>query len=517
MSNRIVGIDFGTSTSAVAAMDRGQARILVLDERERVVPSVISIGPKGAIQVGALARDQLESNPEFTITGVKRLLGRKADDPQIVEWSNLAGYEIAPGPKGEAYVRGPDRLYSPVELASHVFNRLREIAEQALSEEITKCVIGVPAYFDLEQKEAVRQAARLAKLEPVRLLPEPTAAAVAYGVDRTSNRIIAVYDLGGGTFDISILKIAGQRFQTLSSAGDPFLGGEDFDQRLVEDLVKRFKAKHGKDLRDDPSAKNRVRLEAEKAKESLSAQQSHRAFAKYIAHRPLLLDLDEVIEREELESLVDDLIDRTRLPCREALRMARIDVRDIDEVVLVGGMTRMPRIQEVVQDIFERVPTRRIDPVAAVALGCALQGAALSGDIKSVALKENTVMPFSVQVGNGAMVPIIQANKSLPAREEKIFGLTDKAADAGAIRVFHGSRRVLTMVMNGLQPCKVEPLIKVTLDVDDDGMLTVTARNMATKAEISHRLHAESGMSEAEIAGLKALGVDQFVEEGEAA
>jgi len=516
MSNRIVGIDLGTSTSSVAAIDQGQARILVRDERERIMPTVVGIGQRGDILVGAVARDQLETNPEFTFTGLKRLLGRRFDDPQIVAWSQLAAYEIVAGPQGEAYVRGPDRIYSPVELLSHVFKRLRDVAQQSLSEEVTKCVVGVPAYFDVDQKEAVRQAARQGGLEPVRLLPEPTAAAVAYGVDRASNRTIAVYDLGGGTFDITILKITGQRFQPLASAGDPFLGGEDFDQRVVEWAVAQFKEKHSIDLRDTPGAKNRVRLEAEKAKEGLSSETSHRLFAKYIANRPHLIDLDEVLEREELESLVGDLIDRTKLPCRDALKRAKIDVRDIDEIVLVGGMTRMPRIQAVVQEIFERVPTRRIDPVAAVALGCALQGAALAGEIKSVALKENTVMAFSAQVGNGAMVPIIRANVSLPAREDKMFGIAERDGDAAAIRIFHGNRRVMTMVLNGLQPSKVEPLIKVTLDVSDDGMLTATARNMATKAEVSHALHSESGMSETEIAALKALGVDEF-EEGEAA
>lgn len=518
MSNRIIGIDLGTSTSAVAAMDQGQARVLVLDERERIFPTVVGLNPNGDVLVGALARDQLESNPEFTFTGLKRLLGRRADDPQIVAWSELASYEIAPGPKGEAWVRGPDRLYDPVELLGHVFKRLRDIAQQALSEEVTRCVVGVPAYFDLEQKDAVRRAARAGGLEAVRLLPEPTAAAVAYGVDRASNRTIAIYDMGGGTFDVTLLKIAGQKFKTLASAGDPFLGGEDFDQRVMDWVITRFKDKHGVDLRDDAGAKNRVRLYSEKAKESLSAEQSHRLYGKYIAHRPHLLDLDDVLEREELEDLVVDLIDRTKLPCREALKRARIDVRDIDEVVLVGGMTRMPKIQEAVREIFGQVGNRRIDPVAAVALGCALQGAALTGDIKSVALKENTIMPFSVQVGNGALQSIIPANKQLPAREDKLFGLADRSADAAAIRVFHGARRVMTLVMNDMQrDVKTEPLIKVTLDVDDDGMLTATARNMVTKVEISHRLHAESGMSESEREGLKALGLDEFQNEEEAA
>lgn len=516
--SRIVGIDLGTSTSAVAVMDHGQARILVLDERERVIPTVVGLSPAGDVLVGAVARDQLETNPDFTFTGLKRLLGRKHDDPQIAEWAKFVAYEIVPGPHGEAYVRGPDRIYSPIELLSHVFAKLRDIAQQSTGEPIERCVVGVPAHFDIEQKDAVRQAAKLGGLEVARLLPEPTAAAVAYGVDRASNRTIAIYDMGGGTFDVTILSIRGKKFQTLATAGDPFLGGEDFDQRIFDWSIERFKAKHGIDLRDDPGARNRVRIVAERAKEALSAETSHRIFSKYIAHRPLLLDLDEVLERTEFEDLVADLVDRTRQPCREALRRAKRDVRDIDEVVLVGGMTRMPLIREqVVREIFERQPSRKIDPVAAVALGCALQGAALAGDLKSMALSETTVLPFSVQVGNDSVVPLIKANSQLPARQERIFGVDNKDAERAAIRIFHGSRRVMTMVLNDVQEqVRVEPLIKVVLDVDDSGMLTATARNVATKSEISHRLHAETGMSESELAGLRDVD-DEGFEEGAAA
>lgn len=520
MSNKIVGIDLGTSTSAVAAVNHGQASLLVQDERERVIPTVVSISKTGDILVGSVARDQLETNPDFTFTGLKRLLGRRADDPQIVEWSRLAAYEIVPGPKGEAFVRGPDRVYSPVELLSHVFAKLREIAQHATGEAISKCVIGVPAHFDLEQKEAVRNAARLGGMEPVRLLPEPTAAAVAYGVDRASNRTIAIYDMGGGTFDVTILKIVGQKFRPLATGGDPFLGGEDFDQRIVDWLIKRFRDKHGIDLRDDPAAKNRVRLAAEKAKESLSAEQMHRIYAPFIAHRPVLLNLEETLDREEYEELVADLVDRTKQPCREALRRAKIDVSDIDEVVRVGGMTRSPVVRRMIKEIFGRDPSQRIDPVAAVALGCALQGAALAGEMKNVALTDNTTLPFSVQVGNGSLIPLIRPNQPLPARGEKVFGVADRDAAAAAIRVFHGNRRVMTLVLNdmqvGLKP-EARPRVKVQLDVDDAGMLSASARNMATKAELAHTLHAETGMSREDMSGLQNLGENDYAEEGEAA
>jgi len=517
--SRIVGIDLGTSTSSVAIMDHGQARILVMDERERVIPTVVGIDEAagGGVTVGAVARDQLETNPDFTFTGLKRLLGRKADDPMIADWAKYVAYEIVPGPSGEAFVRGPDRAYSPVELLGHVFARLREIAQQSTGEPITRCVVGVPAHFDIAQKEAMRQAARNGGLEVVRLLPEPIAAAVAYGVDRATNRTIAIYDMGGGTFDVTILSIKGKKFVPLATAGDPLLGGEDFDQRIGEELIKRFRNKHGIDLRDDNGARNRIRLASEKAKEILSAQTSYRVLEKFIAHRPMLLDLDEVIERDDLEELVGDLVDRTRLPCREAMRRAKVDVRDIDEVVLVGGMTRMPLIKDiVVREIFERQPSRRIDPVAAVALGCALQGAALSGEIKSMSLSETTVLPFSVQVGSGALTPLIRANDTLPKREERVFGISNKEAERAAIRIFHGPRRVMTMVLDDMQEqVRGEPLVRVTLDVDDNGMLSATAQNVATKSEISHRLHAETGMSESEIGGLRDINED--FEAGEAA
>ena len=506
MPDRIVGIDLGTSTSAVASLDQGRARLLWLDERERLIPTVVGINRSGQLLVGHVARDQMEVNPEYTYTGLKRLIGRRHDDPQIQEWSRMAAYEIIAGPSGEAYVRGPDRAYDPVDLLSHVFAKLRSIAQDATGEVVTRCVIGVPAHFDLTQREALKRAAQLGGLEAVRLLPEPTAAAIAYGVDRGSNRTLAIYDFGGGTFDVSILKIHGQRFRTLATAGDPFLGGEDFDQRVSDWLIKRFREKHGVDLRDDAGALNRVRLAAERAKESLSAELEHRIFQQYIAHKPILLNLDETLTRDDYEGLVSDLIDRTRAPCREALRLAKLDVRDIDEVVRVGGMTRTPAVAAIIEEIFQRRPSSKIDPVAAVALGCALQGAALMGSIKSVALQENTTMPFSVQVGNGSLVPLIKGNTPLPARKERTFGLSDKSANAAAVRVFHGQRRVMTLVVNDMQDAvQGEPVLRVQLDVDDAGMLTVVAKNPATKSEVSASLHTETGMSREDLEGLQAI------------
>lgn len=522
MSNRICGIDYGTSTVSIAAVDRGNARLLGHEERARVVPSVVGFAAKGEIVVGHAARAQLETSPDFTYTGLKRLLGRRADDPHVTELADRVAYEIAPGPEGEAFVRGPDRLYSPVELIAHVFKERKETAEAVLNEEVTKAVIGAPAHFDMTQKEALRQAARMGGIEPVRLLSEPTAAAVAYGVDRAQNRTIAIYDFGGGTFDVTLLKITGQKFRPLATAGDAFLGGEDFDQRVVEWLITRFKEKHGIDLRDDPSAWNRVRLAAEKAKHELSAVLSWTIHARYIAdadNRSRLLDLNDTLDREVFNELVADLVDRTKQPCREALKKAKIGERDIDEVVLVGGMTRMPLVQEMVQQIFDRVPSRRIDPVAAVALGCALQGAALAGEMKSVALTDVLARSLGVEVGNGAMVPILKSGRQIPARETVRFGLAEAGADAAAVRVCEGDLKVASenqqlavVVLNDLAqhtPPRA-PLIDVTFDLNDDGMLTVTAQDVATKAKVVHRLHAETGMSDEEMKGLREAGAEEF-------
>lgn len=526
MSNRILGLDLGTSTSAIAAVDKGQMRLLGHEERARVVPSVVGFGDKGEVVVGHAARAQLETAPDYTYTGLKRLLGRQANDPHVLEWADLVAYEIAPGPSGEAFVRGPDRLYSPTELLAHLIRERKETAEVLLSEEVTKAVIGVPAHFDMVQKEALCDAARKGGLEPVRLLSEPTAAAVAYGVDRAQNRTIAIYDFGGGTFDVTILKITGRKFRVLATAGDPFLGGEDFDRRIMEWLIARFKERNGIDLRDDRAALNRTRLAAETAKHELSSVLSWRVFSKYIAdgnNRAVLYHLDETLDREVFHELVADLVDRTRQPCREAMRRAKIDPRDIDEVVLVGGMTRMPLVQETVKDIFERVPSRRIDPMAAVALGCAMQGAALTGEMKSIALSETLPMSIGVEVGNGAMVPLLRAGRQIPARETVRFGLAEGPngeREAAAIRFYQGDLKVAdenralgVMVLNDLAQHKAA-LVDVTADIDDNGILTMTAADVATKHKIVHRMHAESGMSEEDISALKGLDDKAAFEEG---
>lgn len=530
MSRRIIGLDYGTSTCTCAAVDRGTARLLGHESRARIVPSIVGFAGRGEIVVGHAARAQLETSPEYTYTGLKRLLGRRADDPAVIEWGERVAFDIAAGPSGEAFVRGPDRLYSPVELIAHQFRERKQAAEDVLNEEISRAVIGAPAHFDMVQKEALRQAARLGGLEPVRLLSEPTAAAVAYGVDRGQNRTIAVYDFGGGTFDVTILKITGQKFRPLAMAGDSLLGGEDFDQRVVEWLVGKFKEKHEKDLRDDPSAWNRVRLAAKSAKEELSAVLSWRIDLRNIAeanNRAILLHLDETLEREAFEEMVADLVDRTKKPCRDALKKAKVDVRDIDDVVPVGGMTRVPLVREAIQSIFERAPSGRIDPIAAVSLGCAMQGAALAGELKSLAFTDILPMSLGVEVGNGSIVPILRAGRQVPAKETVKFGLAENGKDGAAIRVYQGdlreaseNRQIARLVLNDLAQHKA-PLIDVTFDLDDDGMLTVSAVDCVSKAKVVHRVHAESGMSKEDVDALRTLDSEaaaaEAVFEGEAA
>jgi molecular chaperone DnaK len=512
---KIVGIDLGTSTSAVAVMDQGRARILYQDERDRILPTVVSITERGEIVVGSTAKNLLESAPLYTYTGLKRLLGRRFDDPHVKEWSELVAYEMVPGPAGEAYVRGPDRAYSPVELLAHVFMRLKDTAQSALSAEVSRAVVGAPAHFDQVQRKALCDAARLGGIEPVRLLAEPTAAAVAYGVDQATNRVIAVYDFGGGTFDVTILQITGRRFRVAAAAGDPFLGGEDFDQRVVEWLVECFKAKHGIDLRDDPSAKNRLRLAAERAKHELSSVGSWAIREVYIAKALQgghLLDLEETLDRETLEELVGDLVERTREPCRQAMARAKVGVHDIKELIRVGGMTRMPMVARVAEEMFARKLTQKFDPMMVVALGCAMQGAALAGEMRSVDLKEVVVRSIGVEVGNGAIVPIIRAGKSIPAREHVDFTMADPGKPAAAIRIYEGdlksaadNRLLGTMVMND-QARHDMPLIRVTMDLNESGMLTTTVLDRNTNERIEHSFHADTGMNAAEQEALRDLG-----------
>jgi len=528
---KIVGIDLGTSTSMVAAHDRGHSRLLAQDERERIFPTVVALDPRGGgrVSVGSIARDQIDTNPEFTFTGLKRLLGRKYEDPAVQEWSGYVGYSIVEGPDGWAYVRGPDRPYSPIELLGHVFRRLGEIASTSLGERVTDCVVGVPAHFDMVQREAMRQAALAGGLTAQRLLPEPTAAAVAYGVDRSENRTIATYDFGGGTFDVSVLSIRGKRFHPLASFGDPYLGGEDFDRRIVDYVADEFAAKHGVDLRDSPLSRARLRLVCEQAKYDLSASEGARIQAHSIGEAPppnrFALHVDTTLSRETFEEMVIDLVDRTRAPCREAMRAAKVDPQDISDVVLIGGMTRMPLVIETVAEIFGRRPKNDIDPMVAVAYGCATQGAVLSGAVKSISLQERVPASIGIRIGNGTMHTMLRQGRTLPARESAVFGLAEKDADRAVVDVHQGelkvasdNRLVAKIVHNELQRSRPErgstraqAALSVIFNMNEDGILTVITENVHSKERLEHRVHADTGMTPEAIDEMRRIG-----EEGEA-
>ncbi len=523
MSSKVIGIDMGTSNSSVAFMQRGVPSILRSGDRDRdrIVPTVVSLDEKGRVAVGHSALLQIETNPQFTYTGLKRLLGRRADDPQVQSWAEMVSYEIAPGPEGQAWVRGPDRLYSPIELLAHVLRHLRDIARRALADNVERCVLGAPAHFDEVQREALRQCARAAGLEPERLLSEPTAAAVAYGVERGGDKTIAVYDFGGGTFDVTILSIRGQRFKPLATSGDAFLGGEDFDARIVSWVVEQFQAKHEVDLRNDATALARVRMAAETAKHELSGVEVTPLQARFIADKLIdnvkaPLDLSESLERETFEELTSDLVERTRAPCREALKIAGLDPRDLDDVVLVGGMTRMPLVQQVVADIFGRAPKQTVPPLDAVALGCAMQGAALAGQLESLGLSDIAPMSYGVEVGNGTGFPLVRKGASIPARVTKRFRLAEPKGEAAAIRVYQGdlkragdNRQLGVLVLNDMQTGAKEPQIDVTFDVSADGILSVYGVNIETKARVDWRIHAETGLSETHVNELRSL-TDEF-------
>lgn len=523
----VVGIDLGTSTSVVALVNRGSRQVLTRDERDRLLPTVVAIDARGRFSVGSNARDSMEANPEFTFFGLKRIIGRKFADPVVQDWAGVVPYGIVEGPDGWAYLQGPQELHSPIELLGKVFRELRDIASGALNERIEDAVIGVPAYFDQVQKQAMRQAAEAGGFNARRLLPEPTAAAVAYGVDRSVNRVIAVYDFGGGTFDVSILQIRGQAFHALATSGDPLLGGDDIDRRIVDFAAEEVKREYGVDLRDDYMARARLRMLSENAKLELTSVEGTRIQAKHMADKTderghtQHVHINVELTRDKLEELVVDLIDRTRAPCHEAMQRAKKDMRDIQDVVLVGGMTRMPIVGATVADIFGQTPRSDVDPLTAVAYGCAAQGAVMAGTFKSLALQERSTKSIGVEVGNGSLVPIIRAGSTIPNRVTMRFGMADKNVDGAAIRVFEGdlkvasdNREVARLVLNDLQASRAkrgdllaEPTIDLTFDINEEGICEFTAVNAHAKEKaVSYRVHADTGLSEEEVSELRRLG-----------
>lgn len=518
---KVLGLDLGTSTSAVAVLERGAPRILEDDPRFRIMASCVSFMPDGQVTVGDKARNQAPTNPDFTFVSLKRLLGRRFDDPHVAELAERVGYEIVAGDDGAACVRGPDRIYSPEELLGHIVRELKKRAALTLGQQVTHAVVGVPANFDVLQKEAVRRAVRAGGLEPLGLLSEPTAAAIAYGRELGAGKTIAVYDLGGGTFDVSILKISGQRFRVLATAGDAWLGGEDFDQRLVDALAERFRAKHGLDLRGDAMSLQRLRLAAEEIKLELSGADEHRLTDAWVAKDPdtgAKIDMDETFTREQYEELVGDLIERTRQPCLDAMKAARIDQRQIDQVVMVGGMTRTPAVIALAAEVFGRTPKRTINPIEAVALGCAVQAAARAGELKSIHLDEVTNASFGVEAGGGAFAPIIKRGSAIPTAKTVRTGNFDADATQVVARIYQGdlkhaadNRLVCRLALEIEPQPKGQADLDLKLDLDEDGVLTVKLIDARTKRYVERRVHADTGLDGDALADIRGLSEDDEI------
>ncbi len=506
--SKVIGIDLGTTNSCVAIMEGGDPKVLTNAEGGRTTPSIVAFTDKGERLVGMLAKRQAVTNPENTVFAVKRLIGRKYSDPEVVKSRDIVSYKIVEGPDGDAYVRIGDKDYSPAEISAMVLSKMKQTAEEYLGEKVTEAVITVPAYFNDSQRQATKDAGRIAGLDVLRIINEPTAAALAYGLDKKSEEKIAVFDLGGGTFDVSILEIGEGVFEVKATNGDTFLGGEDFDLRIVDWLAEEFQKENGLDLRQDRMALQRLKEAAEKAKCELSTTTETEINLPFItadASGPKHLVVK--LSRAKLEQLVEDLIDRLAGPCEVALKDAGLTMGDIDEVVLVGGMTRMPRVQEKVKEIFGKEPHKGVNPDEVVAIGAAIQGAVLKGDVKDVLLLDVTPLSLGIETMGGVMTKLIEKNTTIPAKKSQIFTTAADNQNAVTIHVLQGEREMAAdnksigrFELVGIPPApRGVPQIEVTFDIDANGILNVSAKDMATGKEQSIRIQASSGLSEEEI------------------
>ncbi len=506
--SKVIGIDLGTTNSCVAIMEGGDPKVLTNAEGGRTTPSIVAFTDKGERLVGMLAKRQAVTNPENTVFAVKRLIGRKYSDPEVAKSRDIVSYKIVEGPDGDAYVRIKDKDYSPAEISAMVLSKMKQTAEEYLGEKVTEAVITVPAYFNDSQRQATKDAGRIAGLDVLRIINEPTAAALAYGLDKKSEEKIAVFDLGGGTFDVSILEIGEGVFEVKATNGDTFLGGEDFDLRIVDWLAEEFQKENGLDLRQDRMALQRLKEAAEKAKCELSTTTETEINLPFItadASGPKHLVIK--LTRAKLEQLVADLIDRLAGPCEIALKDAGLTMGDIDEVILVGGMTRMPRVQEKVKEIFGKEPHKGVNPDEVVAIGAAIQGAVLKGDVKDVLLLDVTPLSLGIETMGGVMTKLIEKNTTIPAKKSQIFTTAADNQNAVTIHVLQGEREMAAdnktigrFELVGIPPApRGVPQIEVTFDIDANGILNVSAKDMATGKEQSIRIQASSGLSEEEI------------------
>ena len=506
---KIIGIDLGTTNSVVSVMEQGEPVVIPSSEGARLIPSVVAVNPKtGERLVGQVARRQAVTNPDNTIFSVKRLMGRKFNDPEVQKAIKVLPYKIVERPNGDAAVVMGGKDYSPPEISAMILQKIKHDAEQYLGEPVTQAVITVPAYFNDSQRQATKDAGRIARLEVLRIINEPTASALAYGLDKNVEKRIAVYDLGGGTFDVSILDVGEGVFEVKSTNGDTFLGGDDFDQRVINWVADEFKKDQGIDLRQDRMALQRLKEAAEKAKIELSTVMQTEINLPFItadAGGPKHLQMN--LSRSKLEQLTADLVERTMGPCRQAIEDANLKPADIAEAVLVGGQTRMPAVQEAVRKFFGREPHKGVNPDEVVAVGAAIQAGVLGGEVRDVLLLDVTPLTLGIETLGGVATPIIERNTTIPTHKSQVFSTAANNQTSVEIKVVQGERPMAAdnkllgnFILDGIPPApRGMPQIEVAFDLDADGILHVNAKDKATGREQSIRITASSGLSKSEI------------------